>query len=118
MMKDLKNIIIFGVILLFANFIRLTTSIGLPDTILGMFILFVLLKTKVLKDRGGVGETADKLLLILPLTLVPTSAGIVESYHLIANNVLAFVFVSVAAAVLTLSVTGLVVKKLMEKIDD
>ena len=112
-MKLIKGLtVIFGGLLvgyILENFIPFL----IPGTIYGMFVVFLLFIIGIIKPRD-LEQVSKPLLSHLPLFFIPPAVGVIEIFPLIKDHLHILLFIILVSTILTLSVTALVVKKVIE----
>lgn len=86
----------------------------IPSSVYGMIIMFICLLTKVIKEEQ-IKETADFLLLIMPIMFIGPSVGVMENYLAISSNIIEFVLVVLITTIVIMIVTGVVSEKLLKR---
>ena len=115
-MKDLlafKYLKAFLYILIFLGIgetIQYFTGIPIPGNVLGMLLLFLALKEKVLKLED-VKPASDKLLEFLVLFFVPYGVGLMVHFDLIAGFWIPMSVAVIISTLSTLYVTAVVIEK-------
>ena len=84
-MKKLNQLGIMLFILWIANILSANYINILPPTIIGMFILFILLKLKILK-LSSVEDISNTLLEYLPFMFLPIGVGIINVLDVLKND--------------------------------
>lgn len=79
----------------------------IPASIYGIVILFVGLKMKWISLKS-VKETGDFLVQIMPLMFIPAAVGLVDSWGILRENLLAYVVIIVVTTILVMGITGVV----------
>lgn len=88
--------------------------IHLPGSIIGFFIVFILLILKIIQIEWlEIG--ASFLLANLLLLFVPSAVGIVQYEHLMESEGLRILFVIAISTVLVMTVTGFITDRLTRK---
>ena len=105
-MKYIKQLAIISFMAFIGEVLSAALPIPVPGSVYGMLLLFFCLWFKIIK-LDWVEETADYLLLIMPIFFVSPGVGILEIYPVIKDSLPALVFISFVTAVLVLVVTGL-----------
>ena len=104
-MKYLKQL---AIILLF-SFIGETLNglipLPVPASMYGLLLLFICLCTGIVKLEQ-IQETADYLLLIMPITFISPNVGIMKSYLLVQGSLLPIVVIVFLSTALVMTVTG------------
>ena len=104
-MKYLSQFVIIIAVTVAAELIRFIVPLPVPASIYGLALMFLLLKSGLLK-LSAVEDVGSFLLGILPLILVPTSVSFITAMDEIMKMLLAVVIVGVAGTLLVMAVTG------------
>lgn len=103
-------------ILLSINFLGILIqkifNLPLPGTIIGMFILFILLYKKILTEKT-IGNVCDFLIKIMVLLFLPPIVDLIENFDLLRVGFLKIIFLLVVTTVITMVVTGKTVEYLI-----
>lgn len=83
--------------------------IPIPTSVISMVLLFILFATKALK-RDALDQMGDFLLDHMALFMIPASVSLIESIHLISNQLLAFIFICIVSTITTFFITAYTVK--------
>ena len=78
-----------------------------PASVYGMILLFLCLCLKIIKPEQ-IQETADFLLLIMPVLFVGPGVGIIDNYGAISGAIVPFIITVILTTVIVMAVTGLV----------
>lgn len=84
----------------------------IPSSVYGMILLFICLLVGIIKEES-IKETADFLLLIMPIMFIGASVGVMENFHLLSNSFLEFIGVILISTILIMTVTGITAQWLM-----
>jgi holin-like protein len=88
--------------------------IGIPGSILGIIILFILLKTNIVKlkwiEIGGNWLLAEFLLFF-----IPSAVGVIQYKHILLNNGYKIIVVIILSSALVMMCSGLVAEKIMHR---
>ena len=79
----------------------------IPASVYGMALLFLCLCLKIIKP-SQIQETADFLLLIMPMLFIGPGVGIVDNFAAISGCILPFAVTVFLTTVIVMAVTGLV----------
>lgn len=112
-MKYVKQMAIIGGITFAGELLKFFLPFPVPDSVYGMILLFVCLCTKVVKEEQ-IKETADFLLLIMPVMFTGPCVGIIENYGYIADSLWQFALIVVLSTIIIMVVTGLVTQFAMK----
>ncbi len=77
----------------------------IPASIYGMIILFTLLSTKLLK-LSAVKETGKFLIYIMPIMFVPPTVGLMDSWGIMQEFLIAIITISLLSTIIVLAVSG------------
>ena len=108
----LGGIIIFS-IQFFSSYILKLLNIPFPAPVLGLIVLFVLLKTKIIKE-SWVKDFCKILLKYMILFFIPLFVGLVSYFDLIKDNFYAIVFTIVLTTTLIIISVGLFVENVIK----
>ena len=78
-----------------------------PASIYGIVIMFLCLLFKVIKLEQ-VKDAADFLIAIMPVMFIPAGVGLIDSYGIIKDNIIAYVVVTFVSTVAIMAVSGIV----------
>ena len=96
---------------LLSNYIVEFFHLPLPGSIIGIFILFFLLQTKIIRMEW-VELGANLLLAELLLFFIPSAVGIIKYQNLLATDGLRILFVIIFGTIIVMACTGLSAKKI------
>lgn len=96
---------------LFSNFIAGFFHLALPGSIIGIFILFFLLQTKIVRVTW-IESGANMLLANLLLFFIPSAVGIIKHEELLASDGLRILLVIILGTVIVMACTGLAAQKI------
>lgn len=104
--KILLQITVIYIIFLIGNFINgiILPVINIPGSLLGMFILFILLCTGIMKI-DMIEETGSFLLKYMGFFFVPLTVGIMDTYGLIQNDFIKLIMVLIISCVCVMYVS-------------
>ena len=111
-MKYLKQLAIISLVTFLGEFLSTALPLPVPGSVYGMLLMFFCLCLKIIKLEH-VEETADYLLLVMPIFFVAPGVGIIDTYPMIKDSVLALVAVSFLTAIFTMLATGFVAQFLI-----
>jgi putative effector of murein hydrolase LrgA (UPF0299 family) len=105
-MKYLKQFTIILVILYVSNFISelISSFFLLPGPILGMVLLFVLLKTGIIKLEQ-IEALSTFMFGIIAMFFLPSGISLINYLDLIYNSFIPIIFVGVVVTIITLALT-------------
>ena len=108
--------IIFGFTLLGEALNRLI-PLPVPAAVYGLILLFVALCLKIVKV-SHVKKVSDFLLTILPILFVAPAVNLLESWGILAPQILPIVLVVVSSTIIVFAVAGLVTQAICGKEND
>ena len=85
-----------------------------PGSIIGMILLFVLLKIKILKIES-ISEVSNFFLDNMAIFFIPAGVSLIKSLNLIANNILVLVITILISTIIVMYVTGKLVDIMIDK---
>lgn len=112
-MKYLKQLAIIGLITLVGEMLNYFLPLPVPASVYGMVLLFLCLCTGIIKEVQ-IKETADMLLVLMPVMFTGPSVGIIENYTSISESLAAFLLVIVITTVFIMAVTSAVTQSIMK----
>lgn len=110
----------FGIILVISfigEILNRIIPLPIPASIYGMAILFTALCTGALK-LSAVKETGKLLITLMPLMFIAPAVGLIESWNVMKEFIIAIIVISIVSTVLVIAATGHVTQfiiKLKEK---
>lgn len=114
-MKCVKLLLQVGMLYVFSLaglWIQKVFELSMPGSLIGMLILFILLSTRILPLKWfEIG--AEKLIVFLPLFLIPSTTGLMEYGHFLLSKGSSIFLLVVASTVVTLIVSGYVSQSLV-----
>lgn len=111
-MKYVKQLTIIGAVSFAGEFLSGILPMPVPGSVYGMVLLLLCLCLKIIKLEQ-IEETADYLLLIMPLFFVSPGISIIDTYPLVRDSIVFLVLISFVTALLTMVVTGHVTQFLL-----
>ena len=85
-----------------------------PAGIYGIVILLMLLISGMLKV-SQIKEVSSFLIEIMPIMFIPAAAGLMQSYHLLAPSLVAYIVIIAVSTVAVMAVSGLVTQHVIQK---
>ncbi|WP_026263239.1 CidA/LrgA family holin-like protein [Paenibacillus sanguinis] len=117
-MKTIGNIILQVSILFFVsiamNAIVELLHIPIPGSILGIAVLFILLKTKVVK-LSWIEQGANWLLAELLLFFIPSAVGVMQYIPLLESEGLRILVVVVSSTIIVMVSSGLIASRIAKR---
>ena len=112
-MKYIKQFAIIALITFLGEVLNTLLPLPVPASIYGMVLLFLSLKTGLLK-LSQVEDTADLLLGVMPIFFIVPTVGIMDSFSLIKNNLGGILFICIISTMVVMFVTGRVSQAIMK----
>ena len=106
-MKYVKQFLIILLFSFLGEVLNALIPLPVPAGIYGILLLFLALKTGLLK-LSSVRETGKFLLEIMPIMFIPAGVGLLKSWGLISASWVSYVIVIVVTTVAVLALSGLV----------
>ena len=110
-----QSAIIFGFTLLGEALHRLI-PLPIPAAVYGLVFLFIALCLKLIKVEQ-IEKVSNFLLMILPLLFVSPAVNLLESWEILAPQVLSIVLLVVSSTILVFAVAGVISQLLCRKED-
>ena len=104
-MKYISQFTIIIAISLIGEVLNRVIPLPIPASIYGMLLLLCLLSTRLLK-LSAVKETGKFLVYLLPIMFVPPTVGLVESWGVMQDFLVAILVISLVSTAIVLGVTG------------
>lgn len=101
MFNFLAGLLIILAVLYFCDFILKSLKINFPAPILGIIVLFALLKTEIIKENL-VKDFCEFILKYMILFFIPAVVGIINYFNILSNNlipILATIFITTALVI-------------------
>lgn len=105
-MKIFRQLCIILLIAFVGEVISSISSLPIPGSIVGLVILLILLKSKIL-PLSAIEDTADFLLENLTFFFIPVGVSIMASYHYLDGYYVAGISLIFITTIVTLAITGL-----------
>ena len=115
-MKLLYQIAIITGICFVGTYISDVLPFPFPSSIAGMVLLFILLAAKIIKIEQ-IEDFSGFLVKYLAFFLVPNGVELMNHYHLLGKNIVAFVVVCAVSLIATFSAAGFTVRFVMKLTD-
>lgn len=112
-MKEGKNmgylfqLMIIGGMTFVGELLHILLPLPIPASVYGMIILFICLLTGIIKE-SQIKETADFLLLIMPIMFISPSVGVIENYTVLSKSLIPFILIVLITTIIIMVVTGVV----------
>lgn len=113
-MKYISQFAIIIAISLIGELLNRFIPLPIPASIYGMTILFTLLASGAMK-LSAVKETGKFLIYLLPIMFVPPTVGLIESWGVMQDFLVAIIVISLISTAVVLAVTGRVTQYIIRK---
>lgn len=113
-MKYIKQFGIIVAISFVGEVLNWLLPLPVPASIYGIIILFAGLKMGWI-PLENVKETGDFLVQIMPLMFIPAAVGLIDSWGILKQNLIAYVVIMVVSTIVVMGVTGLVTQAVIRK---
>ena len=104
-MKYLSQIVIIFAVTVAAELIKFLIPLPVPASIYGLVLLFLLLKSGILK-LSAIEDVGDFLLGMMPLILVPTSVSFIGAIDAMMELLVPVLIMGILGTLLVMGVTG------------
>lgn len=108
-MKLLIQIAILFAICLAGHVLSVLIPFSIPASVISMILLFILFASKLLK-RDALDQVGDFMLDHMAIFMVPASVSIMESIHLVSEQLFIFIFICIVSTITTFFITAYTVK--------
>ena len=105
---------IIGGISLAGELLNYLLPLPVPASVYGMLLLLICLCTKVIK-LDQIQETADFMLVAMPLVFVGPGVALMESFGLMKDSLLGILIISVLSTMVVMVLTGLIAPTLVRR---
>ena len=113
-MKYLQQAVIITGITFVAEIIKYLVPLPIPASIYGLILLFILLKSGVLK-LGQIEDLGGLLLELMPLLLVPASVSFLTVLDTIQGMLLPVLIMGFVGTTVVMIVTGLISQRIIQR---
>ena len=111
-MKYLKQVSIIFAFTFISEILNKLIPLPIPASIYGLVFLFLCLEFKIIKI-DQIKDTADFLLAILPIMVVPSSVGFIKALPLMKKYGILFLIIGVSTTFLVMIVSGLITQLIL-----
>ena len=113
-MRYLQQAVIIAGITFVAEIIKYFVPLPVPASIYGLILLFILLKSGVLK-LGQIEDVGGLLLELMPLLLVPASVSFLTVLDTIQGMLLPVLIMGFVGTTVVMIVTGLISQRIIQR---
>ncbi len=112
-MKYLKQFTVILLVAFIGEALHFILPLQVPASIYGLIVLFLFLYKKIILPEN-IKETASFLIEIMPLFFIPSAAGLVRIWNLIAAICLPLTMIAIIATFAVIAVTGKAVQVVID----
>lgn len=113
-MNLLKEVFIIFTIWFVGDAFQKITKISIPGSVIGMIILFLLLKYNLIKLEK-IKHFSEYMLRNLAFFFIPPGVALIDSLSILEGNIIKLLFIIVSSTFLVVVVTGITVQILIKK---
>ena len=113
-MKYVKEFGIILIVSLVGELLNYFLPLPVPASIYGLVLMFLCLMLGVIK-LSDVHDTACFLIEIMPIMFIPPAVGLMASWSVIKENLLAYLVIAVVTTVAVMAVSGLVTQAVLKR---
>lgn len=113
-MRFIYQFMIIGCITFLGELCNLLLPLPVPGSVYGMVLMFVALVTGLVKEEQ-IKETADFLLITMPIMFVGPSVGVMENYADLSSHLFVFAIVVLVTTFFIMALTGLISQILLNR---
>lgn len=115
-MKIVTQLLILLSISLLGELIKTAVPLPIPSSIYGLVILFTLLCTGIIKV-SHIKETADFLIRIMPLLIVPAGVGLMKSWNVLRPVIGKVFIITIISTLFVFAVSGTITQAIIRRRD-
>lgn len=116
-MKYIKQVLIILTVSFIGELLRYLLPFPIPASIYGMFIMLILLYTKIL-NVNKIKEVGDFLTEIMPILFIPSAVGIMTKLDILKTIWLQILIITVVTTILVMVTTGLITQFFIKRKKD
>ena len=113
-MKYVKQFLIILAISLIGELLKYVLPLPIPASIYGMVILFICLKTGLVKLED-VKDAGKFLIEIMPVMFIPAAVGLLDSWSVLRPTIVPVIVITVLTTIIVMVVTGRVTQNVIRK---
>ena len=113
-MKYVKQFAMILLVSFAGELLNYLLPLPVPASIYGLVLMLVCLLTGIIK-LDAVRDTACFLIEIMPLMFIPDAVGLMASWSVIKENLLAYLVIAVVTTVAVMAVSGLVTQGVLKR---
>lgn len=113
-MKYVKQFAMILLVSFAGELLNYLLPLPVPASIYGLVLMLVCLLTGIIK-LDAVRDTACFLIEIMPLMFIPAAVGLMASWSVIKENLLAYLVIAVVTTVVVMTVSGLVTQGVLKR---
>lgn len=113
-MKYVKQFAMILLVSFAGELLNYLLPLPVPASIYGLVLMLVCLLTGIIK-LDAVRDTSCFLIEIMPLMFIPAAVGLMASWSVIKENLLAYLVIAVVTTVAVMAVSGLVTQGVLKR---
>lgn len=113
-MKYIYQFMIILIVTFLGEFLNWLLPLPVPSSVYGMILLFIGLCSGLIKEHQ-IKETADFLLLIMPIMFIGPSVGVMENFIDLSAYWFSFILLVLLSTIVVMVITGLVSQFLLTR---
>ena len=113
-MKYVKQFAMILLVSFAGELLNYLLPLPVPASIYGLVLMLVCLLTGIIK-LDAVRDTACFLIEIMPIMFIPPAVGLMASWSVIKENLLAYLVIAVVTTVAVMAVSGLVTQGVLKR---
>ena len=113
-MKYVKQFAMILLVSFAGELLNYLLPLPVPASIYGLVLMLVCLLTGIIK-LDAVRDTACFFIEIMPLMFIPAAVGLMASWSVIKENLLAYLVIAVVTTVVVMAVSGLVTQGVLKR---
>ena len=113
-MKYVKQFAMILLVSFAGELLNYLLPLPVPASIYGLVLMLVCLLTGIIK-LDAVRDTDGFLIEIMPLMFIPAAVGLMASWSVIKENLLAYLVIAVVTTVAVMAVSGLVTQGVLKR---
>ena len=113
-MHYLRQFMIISLITLIGEALSFLIPLPIPASIYGILLLLALLISGRLKAEA-IRDVSSFLIAIMPVMFIPAAVGLMDSFFLLAGNLIAYLVILVVSTVAVMAVSGRVTQHVMSR---
>ena len=113
-MKYIHQFLIIITISFIGELLSILLPFPIPASVYGLIIMLICLFTKIIK-LNQIEETADWLILIMPLLFVPSAVSLINVADTLLQDILIISVITLVSTIVVMLVTGKIAQSIIER---